>query len=79
MFGNFLELFFSAWRDSLAKVQYILNPSDPTQLEAEQPQYLMAQYLSAYIYCKENLGGQESSPAEVDQYMIKRAEKSPFR
>ena len=37
MFGNFLGLFFSAWRDSLAKVQWILNPSDPTQLEAEQP------------------------------------------
>ena len=39
MFGNFLAIFFGAWRDSSAKVLYILNPSDPTQLEGEQPQY----------------------------------------
>ena len=45
MFGNFLTCFFSAWRDTINKVNWILYPSDPRQLENELPQYILAHSL----------------------------------
>ena len=50
MFGNIVHNFFGAWRDTHAKVNWILFPKDPRQLENELPQYILSHYRSAFMY-----------------------------
>lgn len=78
LFGNFLALFFRAWRDTPSKIEWILRPKDPTQLEEELWQYVLAHYRSAYIYCKSSFS-REPTPAEVHKYMVDLAGKSPIK
>ncbi|KAL9178464.1 hypothetical protein ACHAXT_003794 [Thalassiosira profunda] len=82
MFGNFVAVFFGAWRNTPNKVNWILFPSDPRQLEQELPQYILLHYRSAFIYLWGSRGKDPEkipSAAEVHEYMLKRAVDSPFR
>ncbi|KAL7540626.1 hypothetical protein ACHAXR_010257 [Thalassiosira sp. AJA248-18] len=82
MFGNYVKHFFAAWRDTLAKVYWILFPSDPRQLENELPQYILEHYRSAFLFLWESWGNDKSnipSAKDVHQYMIDRAKDCPYR
>ena len=79
--GNFLTIFFAAWRNTLNKVLWILYPKDPRQLENELPQYILGHYCSAFIYCWESWGKSNANiptAADVHKYMLRCAEDSPF-
>ena len=82
MFGNFVEKFFGAWRSTSARIEWILFPPDPRQLEAEMPQYICAHYYSAFIYLWESRGRTPEtlpSATDVHEYMLLRAKTSPYR
>jgi hypothetical protein len=82
LFGNFLGVFFVAWRDTLNKINWILYPSDPRQLENELYQYVLAHYCSAFLYLWESWGKKADrvpSPAGVHKYMLDRSKDCPFR
>jgi hypothetical protein len=82
LFGNFLTVFFGAWRYTLPKIFYILSPNDPRQLQKELPQYILGHYRSAFLFCWATRGKKEDdipTPAEVHKYMLNRAENSPLR
>jgi hypothetical protein len=82
LFGNFLKHFFRAWRNTSNKIDWILYPRDPRQLESELPYYILAHYRSAFTYLWQTKGSSKDdipSAADVNAYMLERAESCPFR
>ena len=79
---NFVQVFLKFWRDSAAKVEWILfKVSDPRQLEQEMPQYIIAHYRSAFIFLWElRSNTQDNCPSamEVHEYMLARSANSPY-
>ncbi|EJK63705.1 hypothetical protein THAOC_15623 [Thalassiosira oceanica] len=82
IFNNLLRTMYHAWRDTEGKLKWVLNPTNPAQIWEEEPEYVVAHYCSAYLYCWEEMGKSPSrkpTPVEVHRYMLRRAEDSPFR
>ncbi|KAL7523895.1 hypothetical protein ACHAWF_001594 [Thalassiosira exigua] len=82
MFRNFLEVFFRAWRITIPKVHWILDPNDPRQLVNELYQYVLAHYRSAFIYCWQSWGKRDDkvpTPSDIHKYMLSRSKECPFR
>ena len=82
MFGNFVKNFMSSWRDTLAKVYWILFPKDPRQLKNELQQYIIEMYRSAFLWLWDPWGkDRERIPTATDvhRYTLERAKDCPYR
>ena len=76
-FEEYLKDIFRAFRDTAAKVDWILKPSDPRQRENDYSWYLLASYAVA----AKNLSEQEDRPVssvEVNDFMLQRAKDYPL-
>ncbi|KAL7549786.1 hypothetical protein ACHAWF_015642 [Thalassiosira exigua] len=82
MFGNFVKQFMAAWRDTLAKIYWILFPKDPRQLENELSEYILTMYRSAFLWLWDLWGRVQSkipTAADVHHFMLERAKDCPYR
>ena len=73
LFGkSHLEDFFSCWRTSVGQLNWVMNPGDPGQIDAELSMYILALYVAAIRAVIETKRLEfESSAAPVQQEEIK--------
>lgn len=73
-----LRAFVGKWRWSDAQQRWILSPGDPTQAEAEFPEFVRAIHT---LFCRATArakGSDEVSPVEVADYILERCQEEPF-
>jgi hypothetical protein len=70
-----LREFLDPHRDSDKKKDWYLNPGDPNQMLLEQPEMVSAHYVSAARHTARLHEGNNISPVDVDDHMLKRAQE----
>jgi hypothetical protein len=78
LFEELLTAFIEMWRDTIKRILWILNPSDPRQLENEFPLLVLCHYLVASINLCNSRGGKPMSPVDVYEFMKDRAQAYPI-
>ena len=67
--------FVKQWRDTPGKVNWILDPGDPNDLELELIPFAAALYRNAADNLSKIRGSQSLSPSEVDRHIVNRAKE----
>lgn len=67
------QLLFSYWRPTAGKQEYVLQPSDPRQVEEESAELLIAHYAAAIRATAKHYKSNQVSVKQVEDYMVMRA------
>lgn len=67
---------FSCWRTSEKQLQWVMDPSDPSQMQEELITFYMALHVSAIRGLKERKA--RFSPQDLVDFMLERAKKYPL-
>lgn len=77
-FGDVFGLFVNKWRPSAGKMKWIMEPSDPNDVQMELPDYILAHYRCALDCLAEIRQCDHLSPVQVNEHMLERAKSYPF-
>jgi len=78
LFEQAIDMFLSAWRNTIPRQEWFKFPSDPRQREKEHPWYLLALYVAAVVQLSDSEEGRDISALDVYEFMLQRAKEYPL-
>ncbi len=78
LFEQAIDMFLSAWRDTIPRQEWFKFPSDPRQRKNEHSWFLIALCAVAVVQLSDSEDGRDVSAHDVYEFMLQRAKEYPL-